>query len=215
MLVVGGVILFTKMPGLPKKKIVFASLILALFFVFKMGSEYENRISTIFDDVSSLRAGSKRMLVWKRSLVIASDYPIIGVGPLCYTTAYGDYLENEKFTGELSPVYDEWAAYKWATAHNSFLLVLVELGIIGLTVFIAIIIRAFRNFTLIKNNITKDNPDKEIMLATLGAKISLIGFIVSGFFLSQAYNSQFYIICFLSGALLRIAKKKNLEFKDI
>ncbi|MFC1884334.1 O-antigen ligase family protein [Thermodesulfobacteriota bacterium] len=211
LLVVGLFILFTKMPGLPKKKIVFASLVLALFFVIKMGSDYENRINTIFDDVSSLRAGSKRMLIWQRSLVIASDYPILGAGPYCFNTAYGYYLENDKFVGELSPVYDEWAAYKWATAHNSFLLVLVEMGIVGLAIFLAIIFKTFINLRKINEEFSNRSESISLALQSIGIKISLIGFLVCGFFLSQSYNIIPYLFCFLSGTILRNAKILSLE----
>jgi O-antigen ligase len=207
LLVVGSFIIFSRMPGLPKKKIVFASVVLAIFFVIKIGAEYQERISSIFNDVSSLRAGSKRMLVWKRSFVIASDYPLLGVGPNCYNVAYGYYLENEKFVGELSPVYDEWAAYKWSTAHNSFLLILVEMGVIGLIIFIAFIIKAFKNFSLIKKAILKEKINKNIILISSGAKISLIGFLTCAFFLSQTYNSFLFLLFFISGSLYRCIKE--------
>ena len=82
------------------------------------GAAYKERISTIFEDVSSLQAGSGRMMVWKRSLVIFSDHPILGVGPACFQTAYGRYLDKGWFKGD---IWREASTGSWRVAHNSFL----------------------------------------------------------------------------------------------
>jgi O-antigen ligase len=195
--------MFEKIPKIPKKKILFITIILGLIFVIKMGPEYVNRIGTIFDDVSSIRSGSKRILIWKRSLIIFSDYPVLGVGPYCFNTAYGFYVENDKFVGELSPVYDNWAAYKWATAHNSFILIMVEMGIIGLGIYLLILVRTLTNLKK-ANNIHNSRASDKIVLYTKGIKFSLIGFISCSFFLSQTYNPILYLLFFLSGALIRL-----------
>ncbi len=198
-------ILFTRMPGLPKGKLILFSLILAVFFIMRTDIDYKSRMNTIFEDVSSVQAGSGRIMVWKRCLVLAADHPLLGVGPHCFNSAYGYYLENDKFKGDLSPEDVKWAPMKWATAHNSFLLILVEMGIPGLIIFMAFILRFFRNLKQAKTIVTKNNISQEINFQATGLQIAFVGFLVCAFFLSQTYSCITYLFCVLSGAMVSIA----------
>lgn len=192
--------LFKKIPGVSRKRVIVLLSILGIFFGIYLGVEYKERILTIFDDSPSLSSGSGRILVWKRAVVMAKDHPILGVGPRSFQTAYGNYLEIGRFREELSL---EESGSKWHTAHNSFLLVLVELGFPGLLIFLAINARSFRNLSEVKELLSDSSPPARLSSNAAGLQMGLVGFMACAFFLSACYDTLIYLTLILSGAMIR------------
>lgn len=205
----GVFMLFVKLPGISKKKFILILSILAMIFGTYLGTEYRERIQTIFEETTSdITAGSGRIAVWKRSLQIARDNPFLGVGPNAYETAYGNYIENDKFAAELSP---EAVGTMWKTAHNSFLLVLTEMGLPGLVIFLAINVKTFRNSQRVKSGLLKYSPKHVLSIQATTLQMALFGFLTCAFFLSQSYNILMYLYLFLSGAIVRQASLTERE----
>jgi len=201
----------TKVQGFSKKRMIVLAVFMGIVFAMNAGPEYKERISTILGDVSSLQAGSSRMLVWKRSLVIASDHPVLGVGPNGFVNAYGYYLDRGIFTGDIRR---EVYTGKWSAAHNSFLQVLVEMGILGLIVFIWIIIYAFRNFRQLKILYSEGKISERLESQVIALEMALVGYLACGFFLSHAYSSTMYLIFILSGAMIGIVFDELLAMES-
>jgi len=199
--------LFTKLPGISKKKLILILAALGTIFAIYLGTEYKERIQTILEETTSdMTAGSGRIAVWKRAIHIAREHPILGVGPSAFATAYGHYLETDRFPEDLSA---ESLGGAWKTAHNSLLLVLTEMGLPGLIIFISINVLSFRNFNKIKARSTNHVMLKTLSLQATGLQMALVGFLITAFFLSQAYNILIYLLCFLSGAMTRISEKAH------
>lgn len=192
-------IVFEKSLGFNKKRIVGMMIVLGLIFIVFAGVEYKERISTTFEDVSSLDAGSGRMMVWMRSLVIAIENPVLGVGPGAAFSAYGNYLLTDRFEGELSGSYSA----KWKVTHNAYLQVLVEMGFPGLLLFITMIVYSLKNLNRIIDLTLQDDEFRRFRLRAISLRAAQIGFLVSILFLSQAYHGILYIFCVLSGVMVR------------
>ena len=193
---------FTKVQGFSKKRLTVLAVIMGIIFIMQAGTDYKERISTIFEDVSSLRAGSGRMMIWKRSLVIFSDHPILGVGPNCFSSAYGRYLDNGWFKGD---IWRGASGGSWSVTHNSFLQVLVEMGIPGFLIFMAIIVYTFKNFKRLKIFYSEGKISKKLESQVIALEMAMVGYLACAFFLSHAYTSTMYLICILSGAMISIA----------
>ena len=192
--------LVLRIPNVSGSKKMFLILLSCLLFVAVAGPVYWNRISTIRDYEAD---ESGRILVWKRSLVIATSHPILGVGPDAFMTAYGDFLEKDRFPKELSR--RTTGVRVWQTAHSAYLLVLVELGIPGLLLFLAINYHSLRNLRKIRQlDLSEAGKLRTLQLWSSGLTISLVGFLTCGLFISQSYNTLIYLICALSGSILRI-----------
>jgi len=197
--------LFTKLPGISKKKLILIVAALGTIFATYLGTEYKERIQTILEETTSdMTAGSGRIAIWKRAIQIARDHPILGVGPSAFAAAYGHYLETDRFTEDLSA---ESVGGAWKTAHNSYLLVLTEMGLPGLIIFMSINVLSFRNFHKIKERSTNHVMLKTLSVQATGLQMALVGFLITAFFLSQAYNILIYLLCFLSGAMTRISEE--------
>lgn len=201
LIAVGGFMLVIRVPGISKKNLILTLGVLAIFFGSYIGTQYKERIETIFEEtLNDVAAGSGRIGVWKQALQIARDHPMFGVGPLAFSTAHGQYLEAGKFEGELSR---ERLGGMWRTAHNSFLLILAEMGIPGLLIFIAINLRSFRNLRKVKTRSVGIEATRLLNIQATSLMMALFGFLVCAFFLSQSYHVTSYLFCFLSGAMVR------------
>ena len=125
-----------------------------------------------------------RVESWYEGVQMFIDKPIFGVG----AGNYGDY--------------------NVITAHNSFVLVLAELGIVGFTIFLALVGYSFR-MTLVPmrrgDDIIDDVPPEvpyDVAMAqwrtdralTFSLLLSLCGFFTAAFFLSRAYVAILYFL---------------------
>src|SRR5206468_739737 len=120
---------------------------------------------------------------------------------------------------------------KWNASHNSFLEIAVELGIIGLVIFIRLLRGTMKTLHQIKmsihpraptvfvRNVASRRPmngpqefDERGHLFHIAeaVEITLWGFIVGGFFLSQAYSAMLYIMLALSLVLARLAQLRTV-----
>lgn len=175
--------------------------VVGLLFV-TAGDAYWNQIRTLRnleEDYNwSGRSTSGRMQVWKRGLRYMAAHPIVGVGIGNFPLAEGVLSEESRARAERG------GGFKWSAAHNSFLEIGVELGVIALALFVAMLAAAFRVLRRIRRSrpLTILRAQREAALAS-SLSASLVGFIVSGFFLSVQYYSYIYMIL---GLVIGLAK---------
>lgn len=119
----------------------------------------ERAVSAFDMQGSSLRT---RLLIWNSTIDMIKDRPLLGSGlgtfPLHYLDYQADFLQN-------NPDYMQFLG-KAAEAHNEYLQIWAEMGIIGLLLFLLIIIIFYR---------TNLNTIKKIK--TIEGKIVVIGLI--------------------------------------
>jgi O-antigen ligase len=158
-------------------------------------------LATIFQDSSSeLPAGlevSNRAhvaLFWAALRMIA-DSPLIGVGPLNFKS--------------LSTLYT--GLVQGNIAHNSLLEIAAEFGLPALFVFVLLLGAAFR--TLGRATRATGSPQaRELAGWAEGLRSGLIGFLVSGSFISAQYEKILWLTLFLTivlGAL--VAHRAHLD----
>lgn len=131
---------------------------------------------------------SGRMEVWKRGIGYMLDRPVFGVGANAFFVA----------EGKLSPLARQQVAsrgFKWSAPHNSFVQVGAELGLVGLLGFIALLVaaaRAARRLGGRSREWLRAHPRDAALGQTI--LISLAGYVVCGFFLTQAYSAFIYSV---------------------
>ena len=113
-------------------------------------------------------------------------YPLTGVGVAAFPVA----------EGTISPIaylQKEGIGVRWGAAHNSFVQIGAELGVPGLLAFVMLLFSVFRSLWRIGRPppwARRAAQDEEVMAQALTA--SMVGFLVSGFFVSQAYSAFMY-----------------------
>ena len=165
----------------------------ALLFLFLSPSSLLERFApheeeSVDYNVSIQKGGvsSGRTEIWKRGISIMLDNPILGTGPGTFEIAEGS-LHTDAATG---------LSGKWSAAHNSFIQTGSDMGVLALIIFILMIkdsIVALKSPAHRGNDDDQAVPDSLAWLAN-GTLVGIVGYSVSGFFLSQAYSSVLYIL---------------------
>lgn len=218
LIVVGALILWRSRLSRSSK---IGTVFVAIFvFGILAGTAWKERISTMLDPQTEYdQTAGGRTDIWKTGLILLATHPW-GLGIDGFVTGEGLYHQG---------------LGKWNASHNSFLQIATELGIIGLIVFIRLltqVMHTLRNVeTLARGNIeppagikavrrlsvSPDTPQllkggsKELFLLAGALEISMWGFIVGGFFLSQAYSGVLYVMLALSLVCIRLVRQQTGE----
>jgi len=173
--------------------------LLATLLVGLASDKYFDRIGSILqlrqDYNWSGKSETGRMEVWRRGLGYMLDHPLLGVGAAAFPVAEGtlapEALERQRYG----------RGFKWSAAHNSFIQIGAELGVGGLILFIALLTAAFRTLARLRRA-----PLPEIAVTAQIFTASLVAFVVTASFLSQAYSAYLYT---LLGMVLGLAKSAS------
>ena len=190
LIVVFIVLLFSKISAVKfSHKVIFLILCLTLA-AYKAPSIDFQRLSTVFNprDDYNLSDEYGRKEIWKAGIILMVTHPLTGVGLNCFNMAIGDYRQER---GVLP---------RWQTAHNSFIQIGAETGILGFIIFILMNVFTYKNFSFVaKNGLSTD-------LVGIGttARIGFIGNLVCSFFLSQAYSIYWVFFVVFSIVLRRL-----------
>ncbi|UCF06436.1 MAG: O-antigen ligase family protein [bacterium] len=111
-------------------------------------------------------SASGRIDAWITGLRLTIRRPILGVG-------YGRFTE-----------------FHHLTAHNSVVLCMTELGLVGLFVWLSMIVTSFREMIVAE----KYTQGTELSGYAETLQMTIVGFMAAAFFLSRTYNEIIYII---------------------
>jgi len=169
---------------------------LVLIVVFAAPAGYTDRLGTI-SAVDSDPTGSSQAR-W-RDTVVATQFflthPILGAGP------GQDVLALNQLRGEA-----------WMPVHNMYLNYAVDLGAIGLGLFLAIFWSALSGVVRAERALRRRVNGSELAAFARAARVSLIALAVAGFFYPIAYQAFFYYIAGLAVAVRAIAR---FELQDV
>jgi O-antigen ligase len=131
-------------------------------------------------DISVQEASAHgRIEAWYEGFQMLKSSPLFGVG----YRMFGDYHSR--------------------AAHNSYILVAAEEGLLGLFVWMALIYACFKGLNILVNK------NKELRPYTLGLEAGLVGYLCASYFLSRSYITPLYILLALAGAFAYICLKKE------
>lgn len=136
-----------------------------------------------------------RLYAWQAAFRMAIANPLTGVG---LSNFYPNFFFFTSY----------WDGMNHAV-HSTWLSVLAETGFIGLGIFVSLIILLIKNIklTLQKLKAQKNKVDPIIYVSVQGVYAGLIGTIVSGTFLTQAFTWPIYILAALIIAINNISKQ--------
>jgi len=143
--------------------------------------------------------GTGRTDIWTIGWRMVQDQPVLGVGVGNFQTASIHYLLEP---GGIDR--DEFIVDSPTVAHNTYLHVLAELGIVGLALFLAIILVSLRSaLRAARTFCARGGPDMELL--SRAVFIGLIGILVADFFISEQFSKLLWLLLGAGPALLAIA----------
>ncbi len=136
-----------------------------------------------------------RIAVYRNSLNMMKAHPILGVGANNYMKQYKRYKEAVEYRNIVTLDY--------MYAHNNFIHLASEIGLLGLAAFLWLLYKLFKECALIYRSL-KESYLKMLALSLIA---SLIAFLVNGLTESSLYYSRVAIIFwYLSGFIFALAK---------
>lgn len=151
------------------------------------------RFQTLQDSSDyNFEAKEGRLTVWKEGLYIMITHPIVGVGLGQFMTGLGTLGSGV-----------------WLTAHNSFVQIGTELGVIGLGAFIALLFSIYRLGKRGAESAFLPLAERQRFVAL---QLGLTGYCAGGFFLSQAYGFILFTFVALAACMHLQLKKAEQDF---
>jgi O-antigen ligase len=192
-----GAYLLLRLRGVSKVQRVVTVALLATMLVAVASDKYFERIQTILHPSKDYNWSGKsetgRMEIWQRGFGYMIDHPFLGVGAAAFPAAEGtlspEALERRRY-GQ---------SFKWSAPHNSFIQIGAELGVGGLVLFVVLLASAFRTLARLRRA-----PVPEIAVVAQIFTASLVAFVVTASFLSQAYSAYLYTLLGMIVGLARL-----------
>lgn len=197
------IVLLVTFRAIPKKTRVATVAVIFLVLVVSAGRQYWGFIDTLKHPTEGYNFTSEggRIAIWERGISYMLSHPVTGVGPRNFTFA----------ESQISPqAIAAHALGKWGASgrapHNSFVEIGAELGVFGLAFFITMLVLAFRTLRRAGRG-ERDGPALPKSASALAQVLiaALTGYVVSGFFLSEAYAP---ILIATLGITMGLAKLK-------
>ena len=193
--IVCGLLAFTKNHSITRSArriLLLAGIPCVLFMLLGTGTSRYSTILNVEEDYNYFEE-TGRLAIWERGIDLMASNFVTGVGVGCFDQAIGEQRAEEG----LLP--------RWQPAHNAFIQIGTETGLLGLALFIAMILNAFTGFARVKRSAASADL---IKIAEMGF-IGLVGQVASIMFLSQAYSPYWVFYIALSAVLLRLSAEEK------
>jgi putative inorganic carbon (HCO3(-)) transporter len=149
-------------------------------------------------------SGSGRTDIWRMGWRMVEAHPVTGVGPGNFSVSTIDYLLRPGVTQRAIYIVDQPKV-----AHNIYLEVLAELGVVGLTLFGVIVVAGVRS-ALAAARASGRRGDRESELLSRGLLLALLAMLVAAFFSSELFSKQLWILLALAIAMQSFAGEGRL-----
>lgn len=140
------------------------------------------------------------------AFLIAADHPIVGVGPGMYPDFYQRYAERVQ---DYSNTVDVRHKNTRRQAHNFYLGVLAETGVLGLGALLGLLGATLLQLFRVRRRQVRARPE----LANLASAFiaSILAYMVTGIFLHLSYQRYFWLVMALAGVGAIVAARAGAE----
>jgi putative inorganic carbon (HCO3(-)) transporter len=152
------------------------------------------------DRVLETQGGTGRTDIWTVGWRMVEAEPVHGVGAGNFPTSSIHYLLEPG-----SILRDDFIVDTPKVAHNTYLGVLAELGVIGLGLFLAIV-----GFALVcagkAVGVAARTGDRQVEVLARAMIVVVVGVLAADFFGSREYSKQFWLVLSLCPVLLEVSR---------
>ncbi len=154
---------------------------------------------------STSDGGNGRTDIWKVGWRMVEAHPVRGVGAGNFRDVSGQYLLTEPGAITASDQIIDEPHF----AHNVYLEVLAELGIVGLTLFGALVVASIGTGVRAARGFARAG-DASMELLSRAVVVALVSLLAMDFFLSDQFSKQLWLLLALCPALLAIAAGRSV-----
>lgn len=182
-----------------------AALVLIVgFYVNALASDQEQaRITQVTRGETRVEEG--RTTIWQVGWRVFQSQPVHGIGIGNFQTSSHHFLLRP---GSLNRSDQIISAN--SVAHNTYLEVLAELGVVGLALFASIIAFSLGAMLAAARHFAK-LADRAMQAFCLALAVALVGSLAADFFISEEYSKQLWLLLGLGPAVLMIARSASAK----
>lgn len=175
-------------------------LVVGGLIYIQLPSYVKGRVDSIinYEQDYNLTAQDGRIEIWKRGMTMVANDPLTGVGLRNFPIAEG--LMHSGVRGQA-----------WMNAHNSYLQVAAEIGVIGFGFFVVMLARMFSASKRLREQV--QHPD--LRMVGFSLTYALMAYIVCGFFLSQGFAPVLYILMAVIVASARLGAERGIAVEEV
>lgn len=185
---------------------------------------YWERIKSIKEESIEIGSGEERWVSWKAGWQMFINNPIIGIGPGNYPWHVAKYQPEEDLMYRYS--------LSGRVAHSIYFTLIPEFGIIGIILFASMLYHTYKNnrnvIYLERKMISSHKRDcmenkiemksvinelQKIKYYIFGTQGAILGYLVSGIFISVFYYPHFWLLTAISISIKNIYEKVTKDHK--
>jgi hypothetical protein len=151
----------------------------------------------------SISAGNGREDLWTIAWRITKEHPLHGVGLSQFEVVEADYVQQPGLLKSTNFIVD-----KPHVAHNTYLQILAETGVIGLAMFVAFLIGAIRAAWLAGQRFERLG-DRGLETLCHAVVVGTLGMLTALFFITDPVDKRLWLLLALGPALLAIATRRS------
>jgi O-antigen ligase len=148
----------------------------------------------------SASSATGRQDVWTVSIEMFKNHPIAGIG-----TGNFQVIEPRYATRNINLPRADLVVTTPKVAHNTYLHVLTELGIVGFTAFIGIILGSL-GLAWQAIRILKQRGERRLEIVARGVLIGTLGMLAAFIFITAQYEKQLWLLLGVCAALSTLAR---------
>jgi O-antigen ligase len=147
-----------------------------------------------------------RTTIWQVAWRAFEANPVIGVGAANFQVVSRQYVLEPGTLARTDEIIDSPAV-----AHNTFLSIAAELGLVGLGLFLTVVgfsiscaARAARTFS------ARGDPAMQVL--SIGLAVGVIGMLTADFFIAEEYSKQLWLLLGMGPALLAVSRSETVDY---
>jgi O-antigen ligase len=157
---------------------------------------------SVRERVTHPEGGTGRVDIWTVGWRMVQDNAIEGVGSGNFTTASIHYLLEP---GAL--LRDDFIVDTPKVAHNTYLQVLAELGVVGFVLFVTILLFSFV-CAFKAHRVAAAAGDRELDIIARATVVALVALFAAYFFVSRDFGKQLWLLLAICPVMLELARRE-------